>query len=413
MHLELETHRTLEQVRLFVEGSAGTAALAPQREAAYRHIGSVLARFGYWRLGKAERGLLRRYLQRTTGLSRAQLARLIARYLAQGELRDRRQRPAKPFVRRYTREDIVLLAETDEVHGRLSGPATRKLCERAWKVFGDVRFERLAGISNGHLYNLRQTCIYTRKYVAPQRTRPVAVALGERRRPRPQGRPGFLRVDSVHQGDRDKVKGVYHLNLVDEVTQYQYIGSCQKISERYLLPLLEALLQSFPFSVRGFHSDNGSEYVNHTVAALLQKLHVGEFTKSRPRRSNDNALVEAKNGAVVRKHLGYGHIPARHGGRLDSFNRTVLSPYLNYHRPCLFPSETVDAKGRVRKRYRQQDVMTPYEKLKSLPQAESYLRPGISFVMLDAEANALSDMAAARRLNEARDALFRQIRAAA
>ncbi len=217
----------------------------------------------------------------------------------------------------------------------------------------------------------------------------------------------------MHQGDRDKVKGVYHLNLVDEVTQYQHIGSCQKISERYLLPPREALWQPFPFSVLGFHSDNGSEYVNHTVAALLPKLHVGEFTKSRPRRSNDNAMVEAKNGAVARKHLGYGHIAARHAGRLDTFNRTVLSPYLNYHRPCLFPSETVDAKGRVRKRYRQQDVITPYEKLKSLPQAESYLRPGISFAMLDAEANALSGMATARLLNEARDALFREIRAAA
>ena len=100
--------------------------------------------------------------------------------------------------------------------------------------------------------------------------------------------------------------------------------------------------------------------MNYQVAALLEKLRIDEFTKSRPRRSNDNALVESKNGSVIRKHLGYGHIPGRHAGRLNAFNREVLSPYLNYHRPCYFPSEEVDAKGKVRKRYRRQDIMTPY-----------------------------------------------------
>ena len=73
---------------------------------------------------------------------------------------DRRQGAARPFRRKYRRADILLLAEVDELHGTLSGPATRKLCERAWKVFGDARFERLAGISNGHVYNLRRSRPY-------------------------------------------------------------------------------------------------------------------------------------------------------------------------------------------------------------------------------------------------------------
>ncbi len=191
---------------------------------------------------------------------------------------------------------------------------------------------------------------------------------------RPEGLPGYLRVDSVHQGDLDKVKDVYHINVVDEVTQFQFVGSVERISERHLLPVLESLLEAFPFRIRGFHSDNGSEYVNYQVAALLEKLRVGEFTKSRPRRSNDNALVESKNGTVVRKQLGYGHIPGRYAQRLDRFNRAVLSPYLNYHRPCYFPSEEIDAKGKLRKRYRRQDILTPYEKLKSVPGAAACLK---------------------------------------
>ena len=91
----------------------------------------------------------------------------------------------------------------------------------------------------------------------------MKVAIGERRRPRPEGRAGYLRVDSVHQGDLAKVKGVYYINVVDEVTQYEFVGMVERISERYLIPVLEGLLGAFPFQIRGFHSDHGSEYVNY------------------------------------------------------------------------------------------------------------------------------------------------------
>lgn len=107
----------------------------------------------------------------------------------------------------------------------------------------------------------------------------------------------------MHQGDFDLEKGVYHINLVDEVTQIEYVGCVKVISEYFLLPLLEELLKTFPFRIFGFHSDNGSEYINYQVSKMLQKMLV-EQTKSRSRRTNDNALVEGKNGAIVRKYLG-------------------------------------------------------------------------------------------------------------
>jgi len=407
--LKTQGLQTLEQIRAFLEGTQPLDFRVPGREGAYDFIVRQLRRFGYAGLGKADKGLVRCYLKKVTGLSRAQVTRLIAQFGKNGRIRDRRGPPAKPFARRYTPADVRLLAEVDALHGTLSGPATRKLCERAWRVFGEACFERLAGISNGHLYNLRRSKSYRRQRGDVDKTRPVQVRIGERRKPRPEGRPGFLRVDSVHQGDQDGIKGLYHINLVDEVTQFQFVGSVERISERFLLPVLAALIAAFPFLVTGFHADNGSEYINHRVAALLEKLCIQEFTKSRARRTNDNALVESKNGSVVRKHLGYAHIPGRFAHQLNEFTQNLLSPYLNFHRPCFFPAEVVDDKGRVRKRYRYEQMMTPYDKLKSLPQASLYLKPGTNFEQLDAIAYAMSDNEAARRLNQARAQLFHSI----
>jgi hypothetical protein len=401
--------QNLEQIRAFLDGSEPVGFEPPQRSGAYEFIAQSLRRFGYARLGRADKGVVRRYLCKLTATSRAQMTRLIAQFAATGRIRDHRGAPARPFARRYTREDVTLLAEVDALHGTLSGPATRKLCERAWRVFGDPRFERLAGISNGHLYNLRHSQTYQRRRGPFDKTHPVKVTIGERRKPRPEGRPGFLRVDSVHQGDLDGIKGLYHINLLDEVTQFQFVGSVERISERFLLPVLEALIAAFPFLIQGFHADNGSEYINQRVASLLNKLHIQEFTKSRARRTNDNALVESKNGSVVRKHLGYAHIPGRFAQRVNRFTQDVLSPYLNFHRPCFFPTEEVDPRGRVRKRYRYDNLMTPYDKLRSLPEAQQYLKAGITFEQLDDQAHAMSDNEAARRLNQARDKLFQSI----
>jgi len=411
MIVTLQTRRiqTLEQVRAFLEGSETLDIEPHQREASYAFVADTLRQFGYTSLGKGDKGLIVRYLCRITGRSRQQMTRLIAQFRATGAVRDRRGAPAKPFAQRYTRADIRALAQIDADHGTLSGPATRKLCQRAWHVFGEARFQRLAAISNGHLYNLRQSRTYRRQRGPVDTTKAVSVAIGERRKPRPDSAPGFLRIDSVHQGDLDGAKGLYHINVVDEVTQFQFVASVERISERYLVPALEGLLQAFPFAVEAFHADNGSEYINHRVAGLLDKLHIGQFTKSRARQTNDNALVESKNGSVVRKHLGYAHIPQRFAGEVNAFHESHLAPYLNYHRPCYFPTEVVDAKGRMRKRYRQQDLMTPYEKLKSLPDAERYLKSGITFDQLDAIAYAISDNQAAQQLNQARQELFRHI----
>ena len=382
MKLHSQRLQTLDEIRAFLTGSAPMDFEAPSRDEAYGWIESSLRQLGYLRVGKVDKGLIRKYLRKVSGFSRAQLTRLIRQYRDTGYVRDRRGRPANAFVRRYRPQEVALLAEVDALHGTLSGPATRKLCERAFHVFDEARFERLAHISNGHLYNLRHSTGYQRQRRHVEKTRPTPVKIGERRRPFPDGRPGFLRVDTVHQGDLDGIKGLYHINAVDEVTQMQVVVSVEKISEHFLLPALEQLLEAFPFVILGFHADNGSEYINAHVAALLDKLRI-ELTKSRARRTNDNALVESKNGSVVRKHLGYDHIPSRFAQRVNDFAVKVLTPYLNFHRPCLFSEEIIDAKGKRRKRYPYANLMTPYDKLKSLPQAHQYLKPDLTFDQLD------------------------------
>ncbi|MCY3705998.1 MAG: integrase [Gammaproteobacteria bacterium] len=380
------------------------------RDGAYAFVARTLSRLGYRSLDKPSKALVKRYLAKTTGYSRAQLTRLIRQHRETAKVVDRRDgNQGRPFARVYTPADVRLLAQVDEDLGQMSGLATRDVLHREHHLFDDVRFERLAGISASHIYNLRGSRTYRARRTAVEGTKATTVSVGERRAPQPDGMPGFLRVDTVHQGDRDGTKGVYLINLVDEVTQYEFVGAVAAISERFLVPVLDGLLGLFPFVVVGFHADNGSEYVNHTVAALLNKLHVRDFTKSRPRRSTDNALVEGKNASVVRRFLGHDHIPQRFAPRVDAFAQEHLSPYLNYHRPCLFATEHEGANGRIRRVYRAADVQTPYDKLRSLPGADACLRPGVSFPELDAQARAVSDLQAARALNAERARLFRTI----
>ena len=273
-----EQLHTLAELQAFLDGTVAVD-FAVAAEARYDFIARTVRRFGYGRLKRADKGLVKRGDERRS---------LIKRYRAS----------RTSFARTYTSADVLLLAHTDTLHGTLSGLATKKLMERAYGVFGDARYERLAIISVAHLYNLRQQTGYQRHRRLWTKTRPVTIAIGERRAPAPNNQPGYLRLDSVCQGDQDGVKGLYHINAVDCVTQYEGVATCERISEAFLIPVLEALLQSFPFVILGFHSDNGSEYINRHVAQLLNKLLIEEQTKSRSRHSNDNAQRAASASAI-------------------------------------------------------------------------------------------------------------------
>jgi hypothetical protein len=400
---------TLAEMEEFLTSNRQIQWSAAERESVYTLIEQVLKVQQYRRLSKGQKGTVKRFLAKVTGLSRAQLTRWIQRWMKTRRVeRKPAQRPS--FRSRYTAADIAMLAGIDAAHQDLSGPAVRHLCHRAWTVFGDRGFERLAKISASHIYNLRKSIAYGKIRVCVVHTQARQVSIAERRRPDPKGRPGYIRVDTVHQGQHDGKPGVYHVNAVDTVTQWEVLGCTETISERHLIPVLEAILHQFPFRILGFHCDNGSEYINHTVVKLLNKLLVEEFTKSRACRSTDNALVEGKNGAVVRKQIGYGPIGTRHAEALQKFFTAYLNPYLNFHRPCGFATITTDQKGKRRRTYRHQDYQTPFEKLTSLKDWQNHLKQGVTGQSLRVEAKRKSDTEAAAQMQKAKLDLLERCR---
>lgn len=399
-----EQLQTLDQVKEFIEGSQPLSFRGENTHEKYEWIAEVLKRFRYPKLHKEGKGLIKSYILKVTGYSRAQLTRLIRLYLQSGKVQPAKYQRHR-FPQKYSAEDVALLAKTDELHGWLSGPATRKILERENEVYGHSEYASIAAISIAQIYNLRRSQRYGGKHYI--HTTRVISKIGERVKPESHGLPGQIRVDTVHQGDRDGHKGVYHINAVDEVTQWEVVVSLERITENHLEANLEGILRQFPFRIQGFHSDNGSEFVNKVVANILNKLLI-RFTRSRPRHPDDNGLVESKNGSVIRKNLGYIHIPQAAAGILNKYHQYYLNPYINFHRPCFFPREEIDKKGRVIKKYPYSKINTPFEKLKSIPDIEHYLRKDVSLDKMQQYAAQMSDNNFAERMVKARSSLLKQ-----
>jgi Integrase core domain. len=215
--------------------------------------------------------------------------------------------------------------------------------------------------------------------------------------------PDFYASTRYIKAIRTGARGLYHINAVDQVTQWEIVAAASQISELWLLPVLEALLAQFPFVIRSFHSDNGSEFINYNVARLLGKLLI-EQTKSRAHHTGDNGLVESKNGAIIRKHIGHGHIDAQHAEAMDQFHRQHLNPYVNLHRPCAVPKILTEANGKRRRVYER--WATPLELFREVPRCESFLRPHVTLAELDRLAQVRSDTEAALDMQRAKCKLF-------
>lgn len=406
--MSLEQLTTIHSVRQFLDGTQAVAfSVATSKRERYHWVQKTLVKHRYLLLSKADKGVITRYLMKVTGYSLAQIKRLIQQYATTGFVVVKQAR-SNGFKTLYTDADVRLLAQMDERHEQPSGAVLKKLCERAYLRFGQAEYQRLATISISHLYNLRASKTYQRQRCILTKTTPKAVAIGHRRKPTPNNQPGYIRIDSVHQGDQDKRKGIYHVNAVDEITQFQVVVTLERISEAFMLPALKQILAAFPFKIQGFHADNGGEYINYSVAELLEKLRI-EFTKSRPRRSNDNGLVESKNGSVIRKLYGYSHIPQQYAAEFTELNKGPVYRYVNFHRPCYFPSIVTNDKGKQTKKYHYSDMMTPYEKFRATQRASQFLKSGLSFKKLDAFACEMTDNEAVEQLHSARNNLFKQL----
>lgn len=402
---------TIEQLRALLKINREFQFAIHDKKGRYRWIEETLRKFSYHRLKKKkERTVVRRYVRQIATISNGQLTRLIRKHKACGKLIPNYAATKRNgFRKKYDPAAIALLIKTDSAHDHLSGEATKKILTREYTTYHHEAYKTISEISVSHLYHLRN---HNRQYNSSvakwvKRTMATPIPIGIRAKPRPKGRPGFLRVDTVHSGDLNGRKGAYHINIVDEITQWEMIATVEAISEYFLTPVIEELLQRFPFIIHEFHSDNGSEYINHVVAKLLATLYI-RLTKSRARYSNDNALVESKNGSIIRKLYGRNHIPAKRALLINEFNRQYVNVYLNFHRPCGFAQEYIDHRGKVKKKYTH--WLTPYEKLRSLLNAEQYLKPGTMFAQLDVIASAQSDNTYAEEMNKAKVDLFKKLK---
>jgi len=386
MHINMDDSRivSIAQLKDFLKVGKDIKFIAVNKKQKYAWINNCLVKFRYLRLRKKDKSSVLKYIRQVAGLSAVHLKRLLKR---------RKDNKGKLFVSEnwgkkntfttvYGPSDVQQLVKVDNAHNRLNGPATKKILISEWQDYHKNEFENLKNISVSRIYGLRQTRQYISHSTTFTDTDPVKRNIGDRRKPQPDGKPGYLRVDTVHQGDKDGQKGVYFINLVDEVLQWELLVCVEGISEQFLKPALETILICFPFVLHGFHSDNGGEYINHQVADILNRLSIHQ-TKSRSRHCNDNALAESKNGSIVRKWFGRNHIPKKYAPMINDFCQKYLNIYLNFYRPCGFATTHMDKRGKQKKIYELENYLTPYKKLKTLENWTQYLAPGRTQKELD------------------------------
>jgi len=395
---------TIDEITGFLKSTAPfTVSALNSRGEIYKWVRDLLNKLPYRRLKKKEKRKIKEFIIKITGYNPGYIKKLIGKN-KKGKLYWIKWQ--KNFAGIYTKEDLALLHKTDEVH-RLAAPATKKILKREYEVFKKDEYRTICNISVAHIYNIRKSVSYLRMGKIFDKTKPNNIPIGIRKKPKPDGRPGYLRVDTVHQGDKGRVKGLYWINIVDEVTQFEFTFCTVGISEKYMKTVLGGLIAFCPFRIINFHSDNGGEYINKVVADILAGLHIGQ-TKSRPRKSNDNSLAETKNGSVIRKHFGYMHIPAREFNAhiLNTFCINYFNVYLNYHRPCGYSKIIADSRGKEKKIYPHGDYETPYDKFKSLTDSHKYLKKGITFEKLDNIAYSMSDNEFGLIMNEEKKKAF-------
>ena len=390
----------ITQLYNFLKGSQGVNLSLEDASISERYncIEKIFRQLHYRTLKKKEKRIVLNYLRKITGYKHTQLFRLIDRLEKVGKLLKKNYHRIKP-ARIYSTSDIKRLEETDELHLRLSEDATKEILRREYEIFGHLKYRTVSEISHGHITNLRHCPIYKSSWINHTKARQIPIGMTQP--PQNFGKPGSIRIDSVSQKD------VYHINSVDEITQWEIVFCVPQLSERFMIPALEEIFDQYPFIIFNFHSDRGKETINYLVADLLQRLLIKQ-TKNRSYHSGDNALVETKNGSVIRKNMGWEHINRDLTDEINSYYKSFFNPYLNFHRPCAYPTIEVDKKGKKKKVYDLYQV--PYEALKQITGADKFLKPGITFDKLDQTAYQMSDNEFAGIMREEERKLFEKIR---
>ena len=163
--------------------------------------------------------------------------------------------------------------------------------------------------------------------------------------------PGFVEADLVvHSGPSTRGSYVQTLVLTDVASGWTECAPLLVREQHLLIELLEKLKADLPFALVGIDTDNDTVFINETVKTYCEANRI-EFTRCRPYRKNDQAYVEQKNGAVVRRLVGYrrleGMAAARELARLYAAARF----FVNFFQPSFKLIEKSRDGALVRKRY--------------------------------------------------------------
>jgi hypothetical protein len=175
--------------------------------------------------------------------------------------------------------------------------------------------------------------------------------------------PGFMQADTVaHGGDSMQGDFVYSLTLTDILSGWTENRATWNKGAHGVLEQIKDIEQVLPFAIQGFHSDNGSEFLNHHLYRYyVKRKEPIEMTRGRPRHGNDQAHVEQKNWTHVRLLLGFGRI-----------DNPDLVPHINelYRASALFnnffcTNLKLVEKTKVGSRYKRKydEPKTPYQRL--------------------------------------------------
>lgn len=404
--MKTQPPKTIKAVEAFINYDAQhhNKYFLKTQEDRYKFIKQTTWKLFYVRRNKKDKSKVINFLSLITDYEPHYLKRLIHKSL-KGKLNKKIYPQRNKFYKKYSSIDILLLAELDLLFKYPNGISLAQMCKLEFTYHGNNDFRTLHNISKSQIYNLRKEPRYKQLALIFTHTKKSKVMIVKRSKPKPNNTPGYIRVDSVHYGDNGEDKGCFFINLCDEVTQYEFVICVTSLLEENVIPAIVSALDFFPFKIIHFHSDNGSEFINHHLAELLNARLITQ-TKSRARRSTDNGLIESKNAHVVRKYFGHCFISSKHCDKINVFLKDYFYTFINFYRVCLFPTKMVNNNGKVTIKYKQDDATTPFIKLKSIDPNGICLKDGGSYKRLENEYRFDNLLSFMRKFNKELSLLF-------
>lgn len=320
----------------------------------------------YRRARKKGKGVLLGEFVKVTGYSRKSAIRLLRRNKAPGA--ERRGRP-KRYSAKATAMLVVLWEAANRICSQRLHPFIPELL-RVLEQHGEMRVEpeiaaQLQQMSPATIDRRLRPYRQRGKRRSLSTTKPGSLLKGsiplrtfgevERKQ------PGTMQVDLLaHCGESTEGFYLFTLSAVDEATGWgEWVVVWGKGQER-VGAAIHRVHKRLPFPLQGLHTDNGGEFINQPLYTYCQGEKI-RFTRCRPYKKNDNALVEEKNGSVVRRLVGYERYSSKQAYEKLNEVYDLLRLYCNFFQPVLKLIAKSRQGSKVHKEY--DTAQTPYRRV--------------------------------------------------